>query len=121
MYTWRKVDARSCKCCCSGKTVSVTYSECVLVVLCIQHAMCIRHIVICGMSGCTNFFHISRTNFEETLLNIKCVFCFHLQTFSETVLVLRKTERHIIKYVYWSSCKVKGKETSLQALRVPGG
>jgi hypothetical protein len=37
---------------------SVTYSECVSVALGIQHAMLVRHIVICGLSGSTTFFHI---------------------------------------------------------------
>jgi hypothetical protein len=40
------------------KAVTITYSECVYVVLGIQHAMCIRHIAMCGLSGSTIFFHI---------------------------------------------------------------
>jgi len=31
---------------------------CVFVALVIQHTMCIRHIVICGLPGSTKVFHI---------------------------------------------------------------
>ncbi len=43
--------------CCSGKAISITYSEYAFVVLCIRLAMRMRRIVICGLSGCTAFFH----------------------------------------------------------------
>jgi hypothetical protein len=39
-------------------------------------------------------------------LNTKCVFCFSVQLLSETFLILRRTERDMIKNVHWSSCKV---------------
>jgi hypothetical protein len=38
---------------------SITYSECVSVAFGILHAMRMRHIVICGLSGYEMFFHIS--------------------------------------------------------------
>jgi hypothetical protein len=37
--------------CCSGKALSVAYSECVFVAFGIKREIPIRHIVICGMSG----------------------------------------------------------------------
>jgi len=40
------------------------------------------------------------------ILNIKCVFVLPLQLLSETFLILRRSERDMIKNVYWSSCKV---------------
>ena len=38
--------------------INITYSGCVFVALIIQHAMRMRRIVICGLSGSKIFFHI---------------------------------------------------------------
>jgi len=57
-YIWRNVEVRSCNHCCSRKTVSITYDECVFVALVIQHAKRMRHIVICCLPSSTIFFHI---------------------------------------------------------------
>jgi hypothetical protein len=40
---------------------SITYSECVSVAFGIQHAMRVRHIVICRLSGSTMFHITSQT------------------------------------------------------------
>ena len=58
MYVQGNTEVRSFNHSCSEKAVRMTYSECVLVVLAIQHAMRKRHIIICGLSGCTILLHI---------------------------------------------------------------
>jgi len=40
------------------KAISIIYSECVYVPLCVQHAMLMSEIKSFGLSGCTVFFHI---------------------------------------------------------------
>jgi len=54
----RNIKTRSRNNFCRRKNISITYSECVFVALGIQRAMRMRHIVICGPSGCAIFFHI---------------------------------------------------------------
>ena len=50
--------ATSCNHCCSGKALSVSYSETLFVALGIRHATRVRHIVRCGLPHSTRFFHI---------------------------------------------------------------
>ena len=59
------------------KIISNIYAECALVALGIKHAMRVRRIFICGLSGSTAFFHLISlvVRFsKEKLLNMKCVF-----------------------------------------------
>jgi hypothetical protein len=105
MHVWRNIDMLSCNNCFSGKAVSITYSECVFVALHIQHTMLMHHIVICGLSGCTNVSTLSHKRHDfrkKSLLSIKCVW-FALQILSETFLILKIIEWDKIKNVYWSS------------------
>jgi hypothetical protein len=59
MYVERDIQVRSCKHCCSGKAISITYSECISVALNIQQEMHMRHIAICGLPRSITFFHIT--------------------------------------------------------------
>jgi len=71
------IEVHLCNHCCSGKAISITYFECVSVNLGIQHAMCMHHIVISGLSGSTVFFHIISLTagfLKKMLLTINCVF-----------------------------------------------
>jgi hypothetical protein len=43
---------------------------------------------------------------KKKLLTVTCVIWFPLQLLSEDFLILRRTERDMIKNVYWHSCKV---------------
>jgi len=73
-------------------------------------ALGIPHIAICGLPGFTIFYRIislmARFSKEKFIEYQKRVLIF-LRTFSsETFLILRKTERDMIRNVYWYSCKV---------------
>jgi hypothetical protein len=57
-YVQRNIEAPSSDLCCGGKAIRITYSKCVSVALVIQHAMRMRHIVICVLPGCTIFIPI---------------------------------------------------------------
>jgi hypothetical protein len=86
--------------CCRGRAINIKQPECEFVALGIQHAMRMRHIDICGLPRSTILFPhylINCTIFEKSLLNTKYLFCFPLQHLSETFLIIRNTDRYMIK------------------------
>jgi hypothetical protein len=85
---------------------------CVFVALGIQRAMRMRRTIMSSVA-CPVLQYFStlphkRHDFrgKKPLFNIKCVFWFSIQHLSETIPILRRTERDMIKSVYWSSCTV---------------
>ena len=79
------------------------------VALVIQHVMRMRLIVICSQSGCSIFSHIFSKRhdfFFKKGTEYKMCVLISSTVLSETLLILRRSERDIIKIVYWSSRKV---------------
>jgi hypothetical protein len=94
-YT-RNTEARFGNHCHDGKAISIIQPGCVFVALGIQHAMRLRHILICGIPHPKTYFNIisyKARYWEKMLLKLKCMFGFPLQRLSETYLILRRTER----------------------------
>jgi hypothetical protein len=83
---------------CRRKPKSVTYCECVSVVLVIQHAICMGRIILSSVICLTVLYFSTLSHkvhdFEEKVLNVKCVVWFPLQRLSKTFLILRRTERN---------------------------
>jgi hypothetical protein len=97
----RNIKARSCNHCCSGKSISITYYECVSIALGIQHAMRMRHTARLHHI----FPHYLRNgkSLGKTLKNKKmCVLIFSTNLF-ETIVILRRILRDMMMNVYWSS------------------
>jgi len=58
MYEQHNIEVHSHYHSCSGKSINITYNVRVSVILVIQHAKCMHHIVISGLSSAAIFFHI---------------------------------------------------------------
>jgi hypothetical protein len=99
----------SCNHCCSGKAISITYSERVSLAL-VHNEHTPYYNVTCGLSSSTIFLH----NISEKarflgrggITEHKTSFNFLYNFFSETFLILRRIQQDIIINVHRSSYKV---------------
>jgi len=111
MYVQRYFEARSSDHCSSGKVIRISYSECAFVALGIQHAMRMRHTVICGLIFSTKFFPLylingsifKRKNVTEHKM---CVLFLHMFLSATFLNLKKKLARYDKKNMYRSSCKV---------------
>ena len=90
--------------------MSITHSERAFVNLSNQHAMCMSHIVICGLSGFTILSIISKkvrlSGGKKTVIEQKNVCFLPLQHLAGTFIIQRRTQRNMITNVYSSSYKI---------------
>jgi hypothetical protein len=105
------IEARSRVHCRSGKTISITYSECMSLALVSQNAKRMCRIVLssvaCTGVQCFSTLSHQRHDFSgKKLLIVECVFWFLLQLFSGTFHILRRIKRDTVINVHRSSCKV---------------
>jgi len=90
--------------CCSGKAISITYSECVSVayLFSTQRARAVLYCHQWHARKCNIFQHylINDTIFEKKVNWTQVVFGFYLQRWSETFLILRRIQRDIVNVHY---------------------
>jgi len=111
MYVKRKAEALQRNHSCSGKAISVTYSECASIAFFIQHAMGMSHVILSSVayldlpafSTLTHKRHDFRNKVAEHEI---CVWIFHYNF--ETFLILRRIQRDIFINAYKSPCSVPG-------------
>ena len=73
------------------------------VALCMQHAMRMHRIGICGLPHSTILY--KRYNFRKDVIEHKMCLSTFSTFFLTFFFILRRTERDMIQNVYWSSCK----------------
>jgi len=90
--------------CCHGKALSITYYNCVSVVLVIQHATRMRHITLPYVAYLAVPYFSTLPQKKARFLEDsywKCVLWFSQQLLSETFLILRRNEWDIIMNVHY--------------------
>jgi inorganic pyrophosphatase/exopolyphosphatase len=106
----RNIEARSRSDCCRGKAMNITYSESVFVASVIQHSKRMRHVmwlsVTCLAVPCFSTVSHKWHDFRKIFMEHEMCLLIFSTISSETFLILRRSERDMIKNVYLSSCEV---------------
>ena len=107
----RNIEPHSCNHCRSGIAEDLTYSECASWpwLSSMQRTCAVLYCLLwpARLYDTLPTLALKRRDFRGGgILNTKCVFWFSLQVSYETFPLLRRTERDMIKNIYWSSCKV---------------
>ena len=110
MYMSRNIETRSVKHCCHERAITVTHSKFESVALVIQHAMCMRHIILSSaaspdLKNLSTFYH-KRYDFRKIYTTQNACFNFSLKVLPETFLILRITHQDVIINILGSSSKV---------------
>ena len=97
-------------CCSCGKIISIAYSEFVFVVLAIQQAKHMGHIILSSVAipALREFFTLSPTrhDFRRNFTERKMCILILSTNLSETFLILRRNQRDSVMNVHRYSCKV---------------
>ena len=98
-----------CNDCCSGKAISIKFSECVTVALVIQHVMRMCRVIL-SYVACLDHPYFSKLSHKGTSFGKKnvtdhkmCDLIFS-SIMSEKFVTLRRSQRVIIANMYWLSC-----------------
>jgi hypothetical protein len=90
---------------CYRACVCLCVCVCVFVTLLIEHAMRMRHTVICDQSPSTIFFPLSLIKqLRRKVYRTQNAYFFFCSTLYETFLILRKNELNLTKMSYFPSC-----------------
>jgi hypothetical protein len=90
MYVSPNNELRLCNLCCNGKAMSIMYSECVFVALCVQHSIRMHHIM--WPVGLYNILHIiSKTaQFSKKVIENTTYVLFSVHLFSEKFFIIEE-------------------------------
>ena len=92
-FVERHIGTRSFSHCCCENAINIKHYFCMWICLCIQHAMRMRSVAICRLSGCNLFFYVISWTawFSGNVIEFRL--WFPLQYFSNAFLSLIQIQR----------------------------